>query len=39
MALSTRQRIDYDPKSGRILNPTWANDLLHYEYRAPWKLG
>jgi predicted dehydrogenase len=39
MALSTRQRIDYDPKSGRILNPTWANDMLHYEYRAPWVLG
>ena len=39
IALATKSRIDWDPVSERITNNEDANTLLHYEYRAPWKLG
>ena len=39
IALATKSRIEWDAKRERITNNEAANDLLHYEYRAPWKLG
>jgi predicted dehydrogenase len=39
IALETRSRLDWDPKAERVTNNPAANKLLHYEYRAPWKLG
>jgi len=39
IALATKSRIDWDPKSERIINNKKANNLLHYKYREPWKLG
>ena len=39
VALAERARIEWDPKHERILSPASANKHLHYEYRAPWKLG
>ena len=37
IALATRSRIEWDPKQERITNNSSANQLLDYEYRAPWK--
>jgi len=39
IALDTKARINWDADAERITLPESANDLLHYEYRAPWKLG
>ena len=39
IALATKSRIEWDPKSERIINNEKANELLHYEYRKPWKLS
>jgi len=39
IALATRSRIEWDPKKERAINNEKANELLHYEYREPWKLG
>jgi len=39
IALKTKSRIDWDAKNERITNNEEANQLLHYEYRAPWKLA
>jgi len=39
IALATRCRIEWDPKTERVTNNEDANQLLHYEYREPWKLG
>jgi len=39
IALATKSRIDWDPKNERIISNKKANNLLHYEYRKPWKLG
>ncbi len=39
IALETRSRLDWDAKAERITNNKDANKHLHYEYRAPWKLG
>ncbi len=39
IALETRARLDWDPVLERVTNHPEANRLLHYEYRAPWKLG
>jgi len=39
IALETRSRIEWDAERERITNNEAANELLHYEYRAPWKLG
>ena len=38
IALETRSRIEWDPEKERITNNKAANKLLHYQYRAPWKL-
>jgi predicted dehydrogenase len=39
IALATKSRLEWDPKAERITNNRKANDLLHYKYRKPWKLG
>ncbi len=39
IALATKSRIEWDPQTERIANNEKANDLLHYEYRKPWKLS
>jgi predicted dehydrogenase len=39
ISLQTRLRIEWDAEKERILNSEEANELLHYEYRKPWKLG
>jgi len=39
IALATKSRIDWDAENEQITNNEAANELLHYEYRAPWKLG
>jgi predicted dehydrogenase len=38
IALATRERLQWDPEKEIFTNSTAANKLLHYEYRAPWKL-
>jgi predicted dehydrogenase len=37
IALKTRKRLEWDPVKERFPNDPGANDLLHYEYREPWK--
>jgi predicted dehydrogenase len=39
ISLATRARIEWDPEREVITSPADANQLLHYEYRAPWTLG
>ena len=39
IALATRTRIEWDARAERITNQAEANQRLHYEYRAPWKLS
>jgi predicted dehydrogenase len=39
IALATGTRLEWDAESEKITNNEAANDLLHYEYRAPWSLG
>ncbi|MGB2866660.1 MAG: hypothetical protein WBC05_25240, partial [Sedimentisphaerales bacterium] len=39
IALATKSRIEWDPKNERIIGNKKANNLLHYKYRKPWKLG
>ena len=39
IALATRSRLEWDPKAERFTNNKKANNLLHYKYRKPWKLG
>jgi len=38
IAYATRERLQWDPEKERFTNSEAANKLLHYEYRAPWKL-
>ncbi len=38
IALETGMRIEWDPVGERITNSEKANELLHYDYRKPWKL-
>tara|TARA_B100001173_G_C16021443_1_gene562265 strand:+ start:1361 stop:2752 length:1392 start_codon:yes stop_codon:yes gene_type:complete len=38
ISLELGQRIEWDCVQERIINSEKANDYLHYEYRAPWKL-
>lgn len=39
IALRTRSYLEWDGKAERFTNNAAANKLLHYEYRAPYKLG
>jgi hypothetical protein len=39
ISLATRSRLEWDAQQERITNNSEANNLLHYEYRSPWKLG
>ena len=39
VALAVKAQLEWDAKNERIINNDAANKLLHYEYRAPWKLG
>jgi predicted dehydrogenase len=39
IALAAKSRIDWDAGKERIINNESANKMLHYEYRAPWKLA
>ena len=39
ISLATRCRLEWDADKEQITNNPEANDLLHYEYRKPWKLG
>ena len=38
ISLATRSRLEWDAQQERIISPSEANDLLHYEYRSPWRL-
>jgi predicted dehydrogenase len=38
IALATKSRIEWDPKTEQIINNKKASRLLHYKYRKPWKL-
>lgn len=38
IALATKERLQWDPAKERFTNSDTANQLLHYEYRNPWKL-
>ena len=38
ISLETGMRIEWDPVTERITNNEKANELLHYDYRSPWKL-
>lgn len=38
ISLTTESTIHWDPDQERITNLPEANELLHYEYREPWKL-
>ncbi len=39
ISLVTKLRLDWDAEKERFTNHEEANELLHYEYRKPWKLG
>jgi predicted dehydrogenase len=39
LALKTRSRLEWDAQRERVTNVEAANQLLEYEYRAPWKLA
>ena len=38
IALKVRSRLEWDPARELFTNNEAANQLLHYEYRKPWKL-
>ncbi|MDO4569724.1 MAG: Gfo/Idh/MocA family oxidoreductase [Planctomycetia bacterium] len=38
ISLAVKQRLEWDATNERFLNCDAANAMLHYEYRAPWKL-
>ena len=38
ISLAMNMRIEWDAENEQITNSDKANELLHYEYRAPWKL-
>jgi predicted dehydrogenase len=39
ISLATKSRIEWDAKEEKIVGNSRANELLHYAYRAPWKLS
>jgi predicted dehydrogenase len=38
IALKVKARLEWDPIKEKFINNEAANQLLHYEYRKPWKL-
>ncbi|NMC40722.1 MAG: gfo/Idh/MocA family oxidoreductase, partial [Bacteroidales bacterium] len=38
IAVKVKSRLEWDPEKERFTNNEAANQLLHYEYRKPWKL-
>jgi len=38
IALATKSRLEWNPKTEQFVNNKRANRLLHYKYRKPWKL-
>jgi len=38
IALATKTRLLWDAEKEQFTNSIEANNLLHYEYRKPWKL-
>jgi predicted dehydrogenase len=38
IALATKEHLQWDSLNERFINSEKANQLLHYEYRKPWKL-
>ncbi|HRC90014.1 MAG TPA: Gfo/Idh/MocA family oxidoreductase [Bacteroidales bacterium] len=38
IALKVKSRLEWDPVRERFTNSEAANQLLHYDYRKPWKL-
>ena len=38
IAMAMGTRIEWDAETERVTNNEAANELLHYEYRAPWSL-
>jgi predicted dehydrogenase len=38
ISLAMNRRLEWDPGMERFTNNEKANELLHYEYRSPWKL-
>lgn len=39
IALRTKQRLEWDAAAEKFTNCPEANNLLHYNYRSPWKLN
>ncbi len=39
ISLATKSRLEWDAEKEIITNLPEANEMLHYEYRGPWKLG
>lgn len=39
ISLALGQRLEWDAEKERVTNCDAANELLHYDYRDPWKLG
>ncbi len=39
IAVKVKQRLEWDAKAERFTNSKAANEMLHYDYRKPWKLG
>jgi predicted dehydrogenase len=39
ISLATRSRLEWNAEQERVTNNSEANNLLHYDYRPPWKLG
>lgn len=38
IALAVKERVQWDPDKEVFTNSKAANELLHYQYRSPWKL-
>ena len=39
ISLAFGERLEWDGEKERITNHKKANEMLHYEYRKPWRLG
>jgi hypothetical protein len=39
IAVKVKQRLEWDANAERFTNSKAANEMLHYDYRKPWKLG